>query len=67
MTGGFDGVDLLNLGSPNIGGNDIVTFAVGLEVPITKHISLGAIYEFPLTKREDLIDERVTLSLNLEF
>jgi hypothetical protein len=67
MTGGFDGVDLLNLGSPNIGGNDIVTFAVGLEVPITKHVSLGAIYEFPLTKREDLIDERVTLSLNLEF
>lgn len=67
MSGRFDGVDLLNLGSQGIGGNDIVTFAVGFEVPITRHVSFGTVYEFPLTKRQDIVDDRVTVALNIEF
>ena len=66
-TGGFEGQDLLNLGSPNVAGRDIVTFAVGARIPITRKISLGAVYEFPLTNRQDLLDQRVTANLSLEF
>jgi hypothetical protein len=66
-TGPFEGVDVLNLGSPGVAGNDIVTFAAGARIPITKNLSLGAVYEFPLTHREDIFDQRVTANLLLEF
>ena len=66
-TGPFEGVDLLNLGSPGVAGNDIVTFAAGARIPLTKHLSFGAVYEFPLTEREDTLDRRVTANLTLEF
>jgi len=67
MVGGFEGVDILNLGSPDVKGNYIGLFGVGLEVPINQHVSIGALYNFPITDREDLYDERVTLAINLEF
>jgi len=66
-TGPFEGVDLVNLGSQGVTGNDIVTFAAGARIPITKHVSFGAVYEFPLTSREDIFDQRVTANLMLEF
>lgn len=66
-TGPFEGVDVLNLGSPGVAGNDIVTFAAGARIPITKNVSFGAVYEFPLTNREDIFDQRVTANLLLEF
>ena len=66
-SGGFEGLDLLNLGSPGVSGNDIVTFAVGARIPITRNLSLGAVYEFPLTDRDDLLKERVTANVLLEF
>jgi hypothetical protein len=64
---GFEGQDLLNLGSRNVAGKDVVSFAVGARIPITSKISFGAVYEFPLTQREDLLDERVTANLLVEF
>jgi hypothetical protein len=66
-TGGFEGLDLLNLGSPGVAGRDVVTFAAGARIPITRNVSLGAVYEFPITHRKYLIDERVTANLMLEF
>lgn len=66
-TGGFEGVDLLNLGSGSVSGNNIVTFAVGARIPIVKHLSFGAVYEFPITSREDIFDQRMTANLALEF
>jgi hypothetical protein len=67
MTGRFEGADVLNLGSRGVGGNDLVTLAFGARIPIGRHVSLGAIYEFPITNREDIFDERVTMNLLLEY
>jgi hypothetical protein len=66
-TGGFEGLDLLNLGSPSVAKRDVVTFAAGARIPITKKLSLGAVYEFPITHRKYVMDERVTANLMLEF
>jgi hypothetical protein len=64
---GEEGIDLLNIGSPGVAGDDVVTFAVGARIPITKKLSLGAVYEFPLTDRKYILKERVTANVLLEF
>ncbi len=66
-SGGFEGLDLLNLGSPGVAGRNVVTFAAGARIPITKELSIGAVYEFPITDREYILDERVTANLMVEF
>jgi hypothetical protein len=66
-SGGFEGLDLLNLGSPGVAGRNVVTFAAGARIPITKHLSFGAVYEFPLTRRNYILKDRVTANLTLEF
>jgi hypothetical protein len=66
-TGGFEGIDVANLGSGSVGGNNIITFAVGTRIPINRHLSLAAAYEFPLTDRRDIFKQRVTMSALLEF
>jgi hypothetical protein len=63
----FEGNDVVNLGSDGVSGNDVVTVAFGGRVPLSKHVSLGAAYEFPVTKREDLFDQRATFNLVAEF
>ena len=65
--GGFEGIDVLNLGSPSVSKRDVVTFAAGARFPITKNVSLGAVYEFPITHRKYIFDQRVTANLMLEF
>jgi hypothetical protein len=50
-----------------VAGNDVVTFAAGARIPLTRRISVGAIYEFPLTRRKDLLAERVTANVLFEF
>jgi len=65
--GGFEGVDVLNLGSGGVVKRDLVTFAAGARIPITKNLSFGAVYEFPLTSLDYIFDQRVTANLSLEF
>jgi hypothetical protein len=66
-SGGFEGLDVLNLGSPDVGGRDVVTFAAGARIPITRNLSLAAVYEFPVTQRKYIIKDRVTANLLFEF
>jgi len=66
-TGSFEGVDVVNLGSRGVAGNDLVTMAFGARIPVTDHVSLGAIYELPVTHGEDLINQRVSMSVLLEY
>jgi len=67
MSGRFEGADVLNLGSQGVAGNHIALFGVGAEVPINKHLSIGALYNFPITDRSDIYNQRVTVAVNLEF
>jgi hypothetical protein len=64
---GQEGLDVRNLGSPGVAGETVLTLAVGARFPITKHVGIGAAYEFPLTSREYLINQRVTANVLLEF
>lgn len=63
----FDGNDLLNLGSDGVEGNDVITLAIGVQIPLSTRVTLGFSYEHPITRRKDLIQQRFSLSLNLEL
>jgi hypothetical protein len=62
-----EGDGLFNLGTSGVGGNDLVTAAVGLKAAIGCHLETGAAFEFPLTGRKDLIDNRVTFEVILRY
>lgn len=55
-----EGLDLLNLGSPGVTGNDIVTRAVGLKYKPRNNVELGGAYEIPVTSRQGIMLERWT-------
>ena len=52
----IEGVDVVNLGSDGVSGNNILNFAVGARIPFTRNLSFGTIYEFPVTNRRDTDD-----------
>lgn len=58
---GVEGGDLFNLGSVGVSGNDIVTNAVGLKYKRSRHSEIGVAYEYPLTDRRDVLQNRLTV------
>ncbi len=58
-TTGFEGGDLFNLGSSGVSGNDIVTGAIGLRHKHSDALVMGVGFEFPLTDRRDILDNRI--------
>lgn len=58
---GIEGLDLINLGSPGVTGNNIVTQAFGAKLKPSRHQEIGLAYEIPLTKREDILENRITV------
>lgn len=57
----FEGTDLINLGSNNVAGNDIVTMLWGLKYKPTALQEIGSGIEIPVTDRSDLFGHRVYL------
>ena len=57
----------MNLGSRGVAGNTLLTLAAGAQIPVTEHISVGAYYEFPLTEREDIFEQRVAVNATYTF
>ena len=64
---GFEANDITNLGNKGVAENDVVTLAFGARIPVTRYLSFGAAYEFPVTHREDLFNQRVTWTALIEF
>lgn len=64
---GVEGGDLFNLGSVGVAGNDIVTNAVGLKYKPNRHNELGVAFEYPLTERKDVLDNRLTVDWILRY
>ncbi len=62
-----EGDGLLNLGTSGVSGNDLVTMAVGLKAAVNRHLDTGAAWEFPLSNRKDLIDNRLTFEIILRY
>lgn len=67
LTNGFEGGDLFNLGSTGVAGNDIVTGAVGTRWKPYDDVETGVAYEFPLTERKDLLEDRWYFDLILRY
>ena len=58
---GVEGVDLINLGSVGVAGNDIVTGAIGIKLKPHAGMEIGVAWEVPLTDRRDLLENRLTV------
>ncbi len=64
---GVEGGDLFSLGSSNVTGNDIVTQGVGFKYKRKANRELGFVYEFPLTERRDVLEDRITIDYILRY
>ena len=64
---GIEGLDVINFGNPGVAGNDIVTSAVGMKFKPHRHQEIGVAFEFPLTEREDILDNRLTVDWIFRF
>ena len=61
-----EGGDLINLGSQNVDGS-VVSGAIGARFPYSANLSFGLGYEWPLSTRGDLLDERITFDAVWSF
>lgn len=66
-TGGFEGVDLTNLGSRDVAGSTVVVGGVGVRVGLPWGLSLSAAWQAPMTDTRYLWRQRVTTNLAWEF
>ena len=64
---GFEGIDIANLGSDDVEGNDVLIWAVGFRAAIGERMSIGLAYERPLTSRRDIHKQRVWLNFLIEM
>jgi hypothetical protein len=64
---GIEGGDLFSLGSSNVTGNDIVTTAVGAKFKPSGHQEIGIAWEFPVTERRDVLDNRLTFDWIIRY
>ncbi len=62
-----EGLDIFNLGSPGVAGNDIVTGAVGVKYKPADNMEIGLAWEIPLTDRRDLLRNRLTLDWIIRY
>ncbi len=61
------GGDLFNLGSPGITGDNLVTQAVGSRYVYNRNVSLGGAFEFPVSEKKGLMENRMTFDLILQY
>ncbi len=66
-TGGFEGLDVTNLGSRNVASSTVITGAVGVRIPLPGNVSLSAAWEAPMTSTKYIFKQRVTTNLSYEF
>ena len=64
---GIEGGDLFNFGSAGVAGNDIVTNAYGVKFKPGRHCEVGLAYEFPVTNRQDILENRMTFDVILRY
>jgi hypothetical protein len=62
-----EGLDLFNLGSTSVSGNNIVTGAYGVKYKPSDRMELGAAYEIPYTERKDIIQNRLMIDLIIRY
>ncbi len=62
-----NGIDVINLGSNAVGGQDIVTGALGMKYKPSVNQEIGVAYEIPLTGQRDIMLWRLTVDYIIRF
>ncbi len=62
-----EGGDLINLGSEGITGNDLVTNAIGIKAKPRSNMEAGLAFEYPLTARQGIMENRLTADLIIRY
>ena len=62
-----EGHDLFNFGSTNVDGNDLVTMAFGGKLKPNRNSELGIAYEVPVSGRQDVTTNRLTVDMILRY
>lgn len=66
-TGAFEGADVANLGSQDVDGQDLITAALGVHVPVSKNVTFSIAYERPITEPKYIFQQRITSAFVIEF
>ncbi len=64
---GLEGGDVFNFGSTGVAGQDIVTSAIGLKYKPRDLVEAGIAFEFPISGRRGVMDNRLTTDLILRY
>ena len=62
-----EGLDIINLGSRGVDGNDIVTVAFGGKYKPNGNMEIGVAWELPATDRQDILEDRLTVDWILRY
>ncbi len=63
----FEGGDLINFGSTDVAGNNLVTLGAGVRKRFGKMNEFGVAYEIPVTDRKDILESRLYVDLILRY
>ena len=61
------GLDLMNLPVGGVAGDDVVTGVVGTKFKPNRHVEIGVGYEFPMTNRTDILENRLYADLIFRY
>lgn len=61
------GLDYSNIGATDVAGNTVIWLGVGGRWKLTPQASIGGTYEFALTNRTDIMNDRIMLDLTLTW
>jgi hypothetical protein len=64
---GFDGADLVNFGSSDVGKRGFLTIAPGLCYKFNENVIVGGAVEFPVTTQKELQDYRFTFDVIFRY
>ena len=64
---GVEGIDLFNFGSTGVAGLDVVTLAFGMKFKPADNMEIGIAYEFPVTGRKFIMENRLTVDWIIRF
>jgi hypothetical protein len=64
---GFEGLDLVNFGSKNVGGRDFLGLAPGMRFKINERIQVGAAITWPLLQQKEINDYTLTFDIIFRY
>lgn len=64
---GFEGLDLANFGSKNVGGRDFLGIAPGMRFKLNEHIQFGGAVMWPLLKQKEINDYTFVLDIIFRY